>query len=230
MAFFQGKLYYIEKIWPRWGGVILLWLVAYRYRFYFENHRVQRDQPSSCDSSYLFGEDFGSTEGYRPLEQVGKPMGWTPIKLGSSNERTLIWARYLQCPPFAIKGTGNVLTGRLLGAKLLHWLCVGVHRPNIRRLKDTSLGKWHHDGKHPTWLVHCIKCLGKASPLSFMSKILGYPSSLSLCVCSHPCQSRPESLEFCYVVVLLLLTHIFHDGFPLDWWDSLLIKVKNRFL
>ena len=162
--------------------------------------------------------------------QMGEPMGWTPIKLGSSNEQTLIWARYLQCPPFTIKGTGNVLTGRILGAKLLHWLCIGVHRPNIRRLKDATLGKCHHDGKHPTWLAHYIKCLGKSSPLFFMSKLLGHPSSFSLCACSRLCQSQPKSLGFCCVVVLLLLTHIFHDGFPLDWRDSLLIKVKNRFL
>ena len=76
MAFFQGKLYYIEKIWPEWGGVILLWLAA--YYFYFENHRVQGDQPSLCDSSYPFSEGFDSTEGCRPLKRVSVPTGgWT---------------------------------------------------------------------------------------------------------------------------------------------------------
>ena len=38
--------------------------------------------------------------------------------------------------------------------------------------------------------------------LTLIRKPLGYPSTFSLCACSRLCQVRPQSLEFCCVVIL----------------------------
>lgn len=83
MVVFQGELYSTKKIWLGWGGLILFWLANYQPGF--KNHRVRGDLSGSRDSDYTFGEYFGFYGGYQPLERVGGPMGWTPIKPSTSN-------------------------------------------------------------------------------------------------------------------------------------------------